>query len=204
MNTVEIVWARADGTSGQADDLLRQELARRCGIEPTQVKIDRLCPSCGSGKHGRPIVSMPADLTALRVSISRSPDLVAVAFTDAGSIGIDVERADAPTFAGFASVALHLEENDGAVRDRAITWVRKESLLKATGDGLDIDPSTVRLSRFDEIPMLLEWTSPKPQPASVWMRDLDIDPDHVAAVSLLSGEAVEISVREADPVARVD
>lgn len=200
MSTVDVVWAQADGSAGQADDLLRREIARSVGMD---VRIDRLCPSCGSGEHGQPFLTS-ADRVPLFVSLSRSPEVVAVAFTESGAIGIDVERADAPSFAGFEGVVLHPDENASTIRDRATTWVRKESLLKATGHGLDVDPSTIRLSGPHEEPRLLVWNSAKPRPAYVRMRDVQIDADHVAAVTLLSEKTPEFRVREAAPEAPAD
>ena len=200
MSTVEVVWARVDGSAGQADDLLSREITRAIGVN---VRIGRLCPSCGSGEHGRLFVLAPDDLPFF-VSLSRSPDIVAVAFTDSGAIGVDVERTDAPSFAGFEGVALHPDEDAPTIRDRATTWVRKESLLKATGHGLDVDPSTIRVSGPREEPRLLVWSSAEPRPAYVLMRDLQIVPDHVAAVTLLSEDTPRFRVREAAPEAPAD
>lgn len=196
VNTVEAVWARVDGAADQAEELLRREVARHRGIDPSLVTTARLCPACGSPRHGRPIATLPRGVAPVQVSLSRSLDVVAVAFTGEGAIGIDVERADVPTFTGFDGVVLHPNEKTATVRDRAVVWARKESLLKATGDGLDVDPSTIELSGADEHPALLAWTSPRPRPAHVQMTDVQIDPRHVAAVTVLSATNPQVRVRE--------
>lgn len=189
---VEVVWARNDGSAGQAESLLRQEIAAAYGSSADDVGLTRLCPSCGSTDHGKPVVTGPA-LDALQVSLSRCEDLVVVAFTIVGAIGVDVERADAASFNGFDAVALHPEESASTVRDRAITWVRKESLLKALGHGLVVDPTSMQLSEPGAPPALIGWSSTAPKPKGVWMEDLVLDEEHVAALTVLGNpEAVRL------------
>ncbi|MDZ5619686.1 4'-phosphopantetheinyl transferase family protein [Nocardioides bizhenqiangii] len=88
-------------------DLLRREaeaiLCRETGAEA----VARLCPRCGSSVHGRPLVDGGA-----HVSLSYARDLVAVAWSWAGPVGIDVELGD------------------------RLEWTRLEALLKAGGEGI--------------------------------------------------------------------
>lgn len=84
-----------------AEDLLRAATGAR--------QVVRLCPACGSAEHGRPV----ALGTDAHVSISYAGDLVAVAWSYDGPVGIDVEH--------------------GADR---LEWTRVEALLKATGEGV--------------------------------------------------------------------
>lgn len=78
-------------------------LCRETGAD----RVARLCARCGSSVHGRPLVSGDA-----HVSISYAKDLVAVAWSWAGPVGIDVELG------GY------------------LEWTRLEALLKASGAGI--------------------------------------------------------------------
>ncbi len=108
-----------------------------------------------------------------------------VAVTDGGRVGVDVERRDAAEFAGFESVVLHVDEEAPAEDARAITWTRKESLLKATGHGLSIDPRRIRLADPDAVPRLLAWEGPDRPHLEPWMHDLELG-GHPGCVTVLS------------------
>ena len=74
-----------------ARDTLRQ-LAHDVLSEETGAKaIVRLCPRCGSAQHGRPVARVEGG-AAPEVSLSYARDLVAVAWSWAGRVGIDVEE----------------------------------------------------------------------------------------------------------------
>lgn len=162
------------------------------GVRP-DPGASHLCPRCGSSDHGRPVL---ADGTF--ISVSHAGDVHAVATTDAGPVGIDIEAIDGARFEGFDDVVLHPRERPHTSDERATTWVRKEALLKATGDGLAVDPRTIRLSDPDAAPKLLEWVG-GPAPATVWMSDLDIADGYRAAVTVICEEAQAVTVRRAMP-----
>ncbi|MEJ7833843.1 MAG: 4'-phosphopantetheinyl transferase superfamily protein [Nocardioides sp.] len=112
--------------------LLRLAVCRRTGVAPEAVRVRRCCPECG-GFHGRP--ELPG--TGLTASISHSGDLVAVAVTDAGWVGVDVEvvREVPPS---LLSRVLSAHER-GLATDAAsffAIWTIKEALLKASGQGV--------------------------------------------------------------------
>jgi 4'-phosphopantetheinyl transferase len=197
MHQLAVAWARLSDCPGLADALLRAEVARSCGTTTGTVRLARLCPRCGSAAHGKPYVLAWDDTVPPHVSISRSDDLAIVAVCRGGPVGIDVERLDAPTFSGFDDVALHPREHAPTVADRAVTWVRKESLLKATGDGLSVHLDGIRLSDPDQAPQLVEWSTSHPPLSSVWMYDVVVGRAHAACVSVLSDEAPRLTVREA-------
>lgn len=88
--------------------------------ETGATRIVRVCPRCGSDRHGRPT----AVGSSATVSIAYAAGLVAVAWSWTGPAGIDVE-ADGPRVDEFG--------------DR-LFWTRTEALLKATGEGLRRDP----------------------------------------------------------------
>ena len=129
-------------------------------------------------ESGKPIIDQQDPNGGLSVSVSHSGSVLAVAFTRAGDIGIDVEveaasvdrAAVARRFFSNAEAA-GLARLPPAVQLAAFfaLWVRKEALLKAIGDGLSTplaeveftvpltsDPTLVQLpSAYGDI---AEWT----------------------------------------------
>lgn len=149
------------------------------------------CPRCGSSDHGRPVAA-----DGSFVSVSHSGDLHVVAASTTGSVGVDLEAVDAARFDGFDDVVLHPRERPHKPAERATTWVRKEALLKATGDGLTVDPRLIRLSDPDVAPVLLEWAG---GPELVHLVDVQIAQGYRAALAFIGPEAPEVSVRRARP-----
>jgi 4'-phosphopantetheinyl transferase len=139
---------RARSATGRV--LLRALVARMLGVEPTDVRIEARCATCG-GAHGQPRVVSPSRRSRLHVSVAHAADRVVVAASRGARIGVDVEPADAARFAGFDSLALTPAERDGIDRlrvderptARTSLWVRKEALLKVDGTGLSTSPSDV-------------------------------------------------------------
>lgn len=170
---------------------LVQELT---GIE-TPPSPARRCRTCGGTGHGKP--ELPSALAAgLHVSVSSAPGLLAVALSDEGPVGVDVESVGAVAAAPVADVLLHPREPAPAAPGHlARTWVRKEAVLKATGHGLVVAPSELAVSGPDERPALL--LAPPRLGVEPLRRmrlldlDLDVDlegsgPDHVGAVAVLT------------------
>lgn len=85
--------------------LLEAALREELGVD----RVLRMCPRCGSGEHGRPVVARPG----VSVSLSYADGAGLVAWSLAGPVGVDLERG--PEHAG---------------------WTRREALLKATGQGV--------------------------------------------------------------------
>ena len=87
-----------------ATAVLRAAVAGRVGDAPARVPVDRGCEHCG-GQHGRP--RLPG--TGLAASITHSGDVVAVALTEGGPVGVDVEamgpRAYEPLLARVCTAA---------------------------------------------------------------------------------------------------
>jgi 4'-phosphopantetheinyl transferase len=143
-----------------AADSLTRLVADFAGIPRTDVRIVRACRSCGSDRHGKPQVVLAGGHTPLHVSLSRSGDLAVAVVTDAGPVGVDVEAA-------------------GPDVDDVTAWVHAESLVKATGHGLTIDPADIVDER--------------------WMRDLDAPDGYVAAVTVLTTREPRIVTTRAAP-----
>lgn len=152
-----------------ANDELALLAATYAGADPDEVRVVRACRSCGSDQHGKPYVRGLDTATPLHVSLSRAGQLAVVALSDAGPVGIDVEARSAP--GGSPDVA---------------TWVRKESVVKATGHGLTIDPELIGVTPPGSAPALLAWPGEEPLDSPAWMFDLECPDGFVGAATVLS------------------
>lgn len=141
-----------------------------------------------------------SDQKAPHVSVSYAEALCVVALSTAGRVGVDVEREQAAAFAGFAQVVGE-EDGDADSASNAVTWTRKESLLKAVGKGLVVDPRLVRVTSPREPPALVAWDAPEPPSEPAWMSDLDLGTGFAAALTVLAPERPRLAVRKADPAA---
>ncbi len=159
--------------SAAARRLLAATVAEVTGCDVGDVTLRQRCHRCG-GPHGRPTVAVRGK-GGPGAAISHAGDLVMVAVAR-GAVGVDVEpvSGDRPV-------------------DALRSWVRLEALLKATGHGLDVDPSLVELSPPGETPRLLSWRGPGRVPRARFA-DLDVA-GHVAAVATLGRRRVTVDGR---------
>jgi len=172
--------------------LARLVVAELTGSAASGVVLTQRCTTCG-GPHGRPYVE-PAALSdpaaPPHVSWSHTADLVVAAATCVGPVGVDAESVSAIARAGVDRIALaeaeraQLESAEDPDRWRAIWWARKESLLKATGDGLTLPMSRVVVSPPNQAARLQSW--PRAEPPYSRMADLDLTPDHAACLTILT------------------
>lgn len=92
-------------------------------------EVTHHCAHCGSADHGQPFAENVGGL-----SLSHAGGVTLVAIAD-GPVGIDHEAIGA---AAPANVVAHPSETGDPLR----LWVRKEAILKATGRGLRVDPTS--------------------------------------------------------------
>jgi 4'-phosphopantetheinyl transferase len=151
--------------------LLRIAAGHAIGVAPEAVRIDRTCAACGQP----------------HVSLSHSGYWVVVAATRLGPVGIDVEEVGATK---YHRLLRHVAAEGEEVEDFVQTWSRKESVMKATGDGLRARMTGIV---FDSSGLLLRYPERKGMAARV----VDLAPDrhHRAAVTVLTREAVEVEER---------
>lgn len=129
--------------------VLRRLLAAYLAVPPAELRIV-------ADRHGKPGVGGgdAAGGAGVAFSVSQTRGLALLAFAREGALGVDVETLDQPLdLPALAEVALTARERaclaaiagEPARRQAFLRyWVRKEAGLKATGEGLAVDPA-----RFD-------------------------------------------------------
>ena len=170
--------------------LLRLVVGRQAGLDPTAVTVDRACDTCGE-QHGKPR-TRDADVG---VSVSHSGAWVAVACGRGVHVGVDVEQVcplvDPSALARDVLTvreAAHLGRVHVADPTRALLtyWTRKEAVLKTTGDGLRIEPSSIQVSSPLEWPRLEAHTARPELVGRLQLWPLQPGPGHVAALGVAS------------------
>lgn len=162
--------------------MVRRVLAARFSLPAAKISLDRTCPECGK-PHGK------VRAAGVELSVTHSGDLVGIAVADR-PVGIDVERVDPELDVdGVARVVLAADElrelsrRTGIEKVRAFTeyWTRKEAVVKATGEGLRGD---LRAE----------------PPTDIHVLELNVGPDHRAALAVRSAERPVLHVEDATQI----
>ncbi|MBU4213047.1 MAG: 4'-phosphopantetheinyl transferase superfamily protein [Actinobacteria bacterium] len=173
--------------------LVRTVAGGALGMAPRSVPVDRSCDRCAR-PHGRPRV--PG--SAVHLSVSHSGDLVVVATSRVGPVGVDVEEVTTAPFdhSALADLVCAPGERPAVIdRESFLTcWTRKESVLKATGDGLRIPPAEVVLTPPGTRPRLVSFRG-RPGP-ECQLADVDLGPRYRAAVTVLDPSPLAVTVVE--------
>jgi len=194
-----------------AHALLRLLVGARWRVDPAAVAVTATCRRC-QGAHGRPVVDPPPGRPALHVSVAHAGERVVVAVTDVGPVGVDVEEESGAGFSGFVDVALAPSEQrwlarsplDRQLAGRTRTWVRKEAVLKATGDGLSTDPRDLTVSPPTHQPRLIAWPDGSVEPSMVHLTDLELGRGYSACAALLGPRAAPIQLSNGDELLTVE
>lgn len=186
-----------------AHSLARIVVGAHLGREPADLRFVARCKSCG-GPHGKPRLDEPG--ADIELSWSHSGSRIVVAVARGVPVGVDVEQMSRPTEGALpAEVMLSSRERQvweglsGPERDAALFryWVRKEAVLKATGDGLAVSPGLLTVSGPHEPARLLDWAAPGPSAAgAIRLHDLDPGQGFAACVALLAGVANRVVQHE--------
>jgi 4'-phosphopantetheinyl transferase len=170
--------------------LLKLAIVRSTDRLPSSVNVDRRCDTCG-GPHGRPRVRG----SDTHVSVSHSGELVAVALTTAGPVGVDAEyrlpgrrMPPAQQFVAAAEPVVRPE-------DLLTYWCRKESVVKATGEGLRVPLREVVVTPADEAARLVSYRGGTLVASII---DLDLCASYAAALTVLTDGPVTVDIRRAD------
>jgi 4'-phosphopantetheinyl transferase len=171
--------------------VLRLVAGEYLGVPAAEVVVDRACGTCGR-PHGRPRIA-GSDLHA---SVSHSGAWVAVAFSRAGPLGVDVEEIAEVDLAGLMPTVLAEDEiaTVTGTADFFTYWTRKEAVVKATGDGLAASLRRVRVTAPDAPPGLRSYPG---REVVAELVDLAPGTGYAAALAVLTDEPVEVREQSA-------
>ena len=169
--------------------LLKRAVARMTGRTAVSVMIDRRCATCG-GPHGRPRVVG----SGVQVSVAHSGARVMVALTEAGPVGVDVEVRAGDRASAVARYFLAEDEPVDQVDDVLTYWCRKESVVKATGEGLRAPLREVVVSPASAPARLMRYRG---RVLAAQMVDLVVGDGYAAAVTVLTAAEVAVKVSPA-------
>jgi 4'-phosphopantetheinyl transferase len=186
--------------------LLKNLITASTGVPAAAVRLSYDCDECGK-PHGRPRVAYPKTTLPWHVSITHCAERVVVAATQAGPVGVDVELVSATDFAGFEETVLTPQERreqaalpaKDRARGRAVSWTRKEAILKATGHGLTVDPRLIEATSEREHLSVINLAGY--EETFVQFFDLSLGRTYRCAVAVLASGPVEIDLVEVLPPA---
>ncbi len=169
------------------------------GVTPANVRVDRTCRRCGAA-HGKPQV------TGVELSVSHAGERVVVAVSPSQALGVDVERIarfDDGLSQGLVATVLTSREQEelrGSVGGEDPQgflryWVRKEAVVKATGDGLLLPLRTFAVSAPAAPARVLSSPANPAVPADLTLRDIPCATGYVAALAVI-GPAGPIEERD--------
>ncbi|MBW3614029.1 MAG: 4'-phosphopantetheinyl transferase superfamily protein [Actinobacteria bacterium] len=174
-----------------AHALARLVVAAYLGQDPAALRFTSACKTCGE-PHGKPrLADPPADL---ELSLSHSGDRVAVAVARGVPVGVDVEQVatayDPAVIQDVLSPVERFALQELSPADASLAflryWVRKEALLKATGDGLAVSPALITVSAPDQPARLLAWAARPAPRLHAQLSDLDPGDGVLGCVALLT------------------
>lgn len=184
--------------------LTRAVLARHLGVAPADLRIDRSCHHCGR-PHGKPRVAEPA--TPVDFSLSHDAELVVLAVSVHGPVGVDVERLhpDRTLPSGLAARVLHPAElcrSSPTLGQEALLtyWIRKESLTKATGEGIRAGFDQIEVSPPEQAPELLSWAGHEDLVPTTSMAELILPGNYLVVVSSLGHRIHRLEGMNAAPL----
>lgn len=187
LSVAELGRALSLGSSGllnsylAAHTWLRHQLGRYLDVPADEIQFE-------IGEHGKPKIVTPQTDLSFSLSYSGWAAVLAVGFRN--DIGVDVEDVDGavvnPTIVAKTLTAAERESYDSAI-DPVKTflrfWVRKESLAKATGLGVDRDMANTDVSGVAPIEI-----------GDFEIVDMNLGEQLVAAVAVPPGTTLNISL----------
>ncbi|WP_415140530.1 4'-phosphopantetheinyl transferase family protein [Nocardioides sp.] len=143
-------------------------------MEPRRLVITRNCITCGSNRHGKPDLLLPACGRRLEFNLSRSGEHAVLAVSGR-AVGVDIEwvrpDVDWQGLGGHAFTSQEMEwlrarPSVTSDFDAARLWTRKEAVLKLTGSGLSGGLNNTQVLSTES---LGEWTLVRQADLEVWV-----------------------------------
>jgi 4'-phosphopantetheinyl transferase len=168
--------------------LTRIVAGHHVAIAPRAVRY-----ACRVAMYEKPRFGDPA--SELRFSISHSGARVVVAISRGVTLGVDVERVGAtgPDASMIGSVLCPTERHAFMAMPSPAHpwafcryWTRKEAVLKATGDGLEVSPVRIAVTAPGTAPALVRWSGPGRPATSVHLYDLEAPSGYAASLATLA------------------
>jgi 4'-phosphopantetheinyl transferase len=172
--------------------LVRLALAAYLSQPPAHIGISRTCADCGM-PHGKPHLARGARVS-IEFSVSHAADRIVAAFALGTPVGVDVERVDPepPLVALMRRVLTQEEEEvlcrgerEQQVRDFFVYWTRKEAVVKATGLGFAVPPTSFAVTGPNEPPRLLSWPLYPGLLSKMSLNELDAGFGYVATLAII-------------------
>lgn len=165
--------------------LLRTAVSHKLEVDPRDVIVERGCSRCNA-PHGK--TRLPG--TSLQASVAHSGSLVGVALGEGMALGLDIEQITNLDYKGLSKLVVAPSESPPrSARDFFCYWTRKESVVKATGDGLSQPLGGIVVSSPTLPPALIAYRN---RPLKATMYDLSPRAGYMGAVTLLTEDHVTL------------
>lgn len=186
--------------------IARAALARLTGAAPDAIDLDATCPRCGA-QHAKPVARGRA--AGLELSISHSGERVAVAVAEGAQVGVDVEGPpalgggdgrdlwEAVLRPGEQALVARLPKELRADAFLGV-WTRKEAILKATGDGLDVAMTELEVSPGTAAPRVLASAGHLPPAESIALADLHPGAGYRATLAVITRGPIQLEEVDAE------
>lgn len=165
--------------------VLRELLGAYLAITPAEVCLVY-------SAHGKPDID-ETHQSDLRFNLTHSGDMVLFAFARNARIGVDVERCR-PDFDGqriadrffteAESSALRTVHESRRVHAFTQQWTRKESFIKAHGEGLSYPLDSFSVLENDDETLRLDIKPASTEPLKWHVRDLEVGDEYAAALAV--------------------
>lgn len=149
---------------------LRNIIGRYLQVQPAEIRFRY-------DKNGKPEIADAQNSSGLRFNVSHSSGLAVIAVSSGRAVGVDIERIDRKIdcleiarrfFSKRECQALLAISASERQRAFFACWTRKESFLKATGEGISYCLAEFSVSVAPDVPPMIEEALADPKAVLRW------------------------------------